>query len=150
MHAQRTPGRPGRPSGNRRTPSATVAIAVNAPQPVSGLDGERSGPDAARAVGFGVADLSEWLAAVPDPEPVGMVIARMQVVAGGLDRFADACGDTSLINDARVLAAAARRSGRDFTNALARLGVPSWAHQSAIENHTDRTTLDKTAPGRLL
>lgn len=74
------------------------------------------------SAGLGVADLAELLGRVPDPEPVGTVIARMQAVAGGLDRLADACGDTALIHDARVLAAAARRAGRDFTAVLARLG----------------------------
>lgn len=72
--------------------------------------------------GFGVVDLAEVLGRVPDPEPVGTVVARMQVVAGGLDRFADACGDVALICDARVLASAARRSSGDFTAVLARLG----------------------------
>lgn len=82
--------------------------------------------------GFGVVDLAELLAGTPDPEPVGAVLARMQVVAGGLDRLADACGDTALIADARVLAAAARRAGRDFTTVLARLG--------RTETATDTTT----------
>lgn len=92
--------------------------------------------------GFGVADLAEVLARVPDPERVGVVIARMQAVAGGLDRFADACGDASLIHDARVLASTARRTGRDLTTALARLG--------RAETASAATTSDTTASGRPL
>lgn len=90
--------------------------------------------------GFGVADLAVLLERVPDPEPVGVVIARMQAVAGGLDRFADACGDTALIHDARLMAAAARRAGRDFTTVLARLG--------RTQTTTDATGSGATVSGR--
>ncbi|HET9658537.1 MAG TPA: hypothetical protein VFP72_24505 [Kineosporiaceae bacterium] len=96
------------------------------------------------AAGFGVADLAELLGRVPDPEPVGTVIARMQQVAGGLDRFADACGDASLIHDARVLATAARRAGRDFTTALTRLG-----RAETTTDTTDCAVMAATASGRL-
>lgn len=95
------------------------------------------------AAGFGVVDLAEVLGRVPDPEPVGVVMARMQAVAGGLDRFADACGDTSLIHDARLLASAARRAGRDFTTALTRLG-----RSETTTTHSTTSATAGTASGR--
>lgn len=83
------------------------------------------------ATGLGVADLAEFLGRVPGPEPAGTVPAgRLQAVAGGLDRLAEACGDVALIHDARVLAAAARRAGRDFTAVLTRLGQATQATDS--------------------
>jgi hypothetical protein len=98
--------------------------------------------------GFGVIDLAELLGGAGDPEPVGTVIARMQQVAGGLDRFADACGDTSLIHDARVLATAARRAGRDFTTALSRLRPTAGAGETATDT-TDSAVTAATRSGEL-
>ena len=98
------------------------------------------------AAGFGVVDLAEVLGRVPDPQPVGSVVARLQAVAGGLDRFADACGDTALIGDARALASAARRAGRDFTTALTRLHPTGTAGGTGTDT-TDSTALAVTAVG---
>ena len=93
--------------------------------------------------GFGVGDLAEVLGRVPDPEPVGVVVSRMQAVAGGLDRFADACGDTALIGDARLLASAARRAGRDFTTALTRLRPTTGESETGTD--TTHSTTSATA-----